>query len=92
MVGSAVGLLAFSHVNRAPMHRAGNPRARFMHCLPAFHDHHTTVAAAITQRTGMHDGLEVTNEVFRSDASIVFDQAEDRLHTIKAIPVARIGS
>jgi ornithine carbamoyltransferase len=61
-----------------------------MHCLPAFHDRHTTVGEQILQRTGM-DGLEVTDEVFQSPHSIVFDQAENRLHTIKAILVATLG-
>jgi ornithine carbamoyltransferase len=77
-------------VNMGLIAATGNPRVRFMHCLPAFHDRHTTVGEQILQRTGM-DGLEVTDEVFESPHSIVFDQAENRLHTIKAILVATLG-
>jgi ornithine carbamoyltransferase len=62
-----------------------------MHCLPAFHDSHTVVGAEIMQHTGMTSGIEVTNEVFESPASIVFDQAENRLHTIKAVLVATLA-
>jgi len=68
-----------------------NPKVKFMHCLPAFHDDTTTVGAEIAAATGMHDGLEVSDEVFRSPASIVFDQAENRLHTIKAVLVATLS-
>jgi ornithine carbamoyltransferase len=63
-----------------------------MHCLPAFHDQNTVAGREIIEHTGMTDGLEVTGEVFDSPASIVFDQAENRLDTIKAILVATIGS
>ena len=62
-----------------------------MHCLPAFHDPNTIVGREIMEDTGMTSGLEVTGEVFNSGASIVFDQAENRLHTIKAILVATLG-
>jgi ornithine carbamoyltransferase len=78
-------------VNAALMAATGNPRAAFMHCLPAFHDTHTTVGREIAEATGISGGLEVTDEVFRSDASIVFDQAENRLHTIKAVLVATLA-
>jgi len=78
-------------VNTALMQASGNPKVKFMHCLPAFHDPNTTVGREIMEHTGMTDGLEVTGEVFGSDASIVFDQAENRLHTIKAILVATLG-
>jgi ornithine carbamoyltransferase len=78
-------------VNTALLGASGNPRVKFMHCLPAFHDPNTTVGREIMEHTGMTDGLEVTGEVFGSDASIVFDQAENRLHTIKAILVATLG-
>jgi ornithine carbamoyltransferase len=63
-----------------------------MHCLPAFHDASTVVGGEIAAATGMPDGLEVTDEVFESEASIVFDQAENRMHTIKAVMVASLGS
>jgi ornithine carbamoyltransferase len=74
------------------MASTGNPRVRFMHCLPAFHDARTTVGHDVAEATGMTGGLEVTDEVFSSPANIAFDQAENRLHTIKAIMVATIGS
>jgi ornithine carbamoyltransferase len=86
-----VRLLAPFQVNREALELTGNPRVRFMHCLPAYHDSNTTVGREIIEHTGMKDGLEVTDEVFQSAASIVFDQAENRLHTIKAILVATIG-
>ena len=78
-------------VNRALLDASGNPKVRFMHCLPAFHDMNTEVGAQIMKETGMTSGLEVTDEVFRSPAAIVFDQAENRLHTIKAVLVATLG-
>jgi ornithine carbamoyltransferase len=79
-------------VNAKAMASTGNPRVRFMHCLPAFHDTRTTVGRDVAEATGMSGGLEVTDEVFSSPANIAFDQAENRLHTIKAIMVATIGS
>jgi len=78
-------------VNAALMAKSGNPAVKFMHCLPAFHDPNTTVGREIMEHTGMTSGLEVTGEVFNSGASIVFDQAENRLHTIKAILVATLS-
>ncbi len=79
-------------VNAALMQATGNPRARFMHCLPAFHDDETAVGAAlIARRPELRDGVEVTDEVFESTASIVFDQAENRLHTIRALMVATLA-
>lgn len=87
-----VKLLAPYQVNRAALESTGNRQVKFMHCLPAFHDQNTTVGREVMEHVGMSDGLEVTNEVFESAASIVFDQAENRLHTIKAILVATIGS
>ena len=78
-------------VNADLMAKTGNPRAKFMHCLPAFHDPNTTVGREIMEHTDMKQGIEVTGEVFESPASIVFDQAENRLHTIKAILVATLG-
>jgi ornithine carbamoyltransferase len=78
-------------VNAALLEKTGNPKVKFMHCLPAFHDPNTTVGREMMEHTGMTSGLEVTGEVFESGASIVFDQAENRLHTIKAILVATLG-
>ena len=78
-------------VNTELMDKTGNPDVRFLHCLPAFHDLNTTVGREMMEHTGMLDGLEVTDEVFESDASVVFEQAENRLHTIKAVMVATLG-
>jgi ornithine carbamoyltransferase len=86
-----VNVLKPYQVNAALMAKSGNPAVKFMHCLPAFHDPNTTVGREIMEHTGMTSGLEVTGEVFNSGASIVFDQAENRLHTIKAILVATLG-
>ena len=69
----------------------GNPDVKFMHCLPAFHNRETAVGEELYQRTGL-SALEVTDEVFESKHSVVFDQAENRMHTIKAIMVAALGS
>ena len=85
-----VRLLRDYQVNSALIAATGNPRVKFMHCLPAFHDRRTTVGEEVFQKTGM-DGLEVTDEIFESPHSIVFDQAENRLHSIKAIMVATLG-
>jgi ornithine carbamoyltransferase len=82
-------LLPFQ-VNAGAMAATGNPRARFMHCLPAFHDLHTEIGRQVHERFGL-DAMEVTDEVFESDASIVFTQAENRMHTIKAVLVATLG-
>jgi ornithine carbamoyltransferase len=70
--------------------RTHNPAVRFMHCLPALHDRETEVGAEMYERFGL-DGMEVTNDVFESERSIVWDQAENRMHTIKAILVATLG-
>ena len=87
-----VAQLKSYQVNAALLAASGNARVKFMHCLPAFHDPNTTVGREIMEHTGMTSGLEVTGEVFESHASIVFDQAENRLHTIKAILVATLGN
>ncbi len=87
-----VQLLAPYQVNSVLLAKTNNPRVKFMHCLPAFHDPNTVVGREMMEHTGMSTGLEVTGEVFESEASIVFDQAENRLHTIKAILVATLGS
>ena len=78
-------------VNTAAMLATGNPDARFMHCLPAYHDENTGIGRDIAELTGMTGGLEVSDEVFNSPFNIAFDQAENRLHTIKAIMVATMG-
>jgi ornithine carbamoyltransferase len=85
-------LLRPYQVNAELLAATKNPKVKFMHCLPAFHDTTTTVGSAIAEATGMSNGLEVTDDVFQSAASIVFDQAENRLHTIKAVMVATLGS
>ena len=85
-----IELLLPYQVNADLMKATGNPDVRFMHCLPAFHDRYTTLGEQLFQSTGL-DALEVTDEVFESGASIVFDQAENRMHTIKAILVATLG-
>jgi ornithine carbamoyltransferase len=73
------------------MKAAGNPHVRFLHCLPAFHDTETTVGKQIAETYGMTNGLEVTNDVFESEANLAFEQAENRLHSIKALLVATLG-
>ncbi|MDY2942045.1 MAG: ornithine carbamoyltransferase [Varibaculum sp.] len=85
-----IKLLRDYQVNAALMAATGNPETQFMHCLPAFHDRHTTIGEQIYQTYGM-DGLEVTDEVFNGSRSVVFDQAENRMHTIKAVMVATLG-
>ena len=82
-------LLPFQ-VNSALMKATGKPRTRFMHCLPAFHNLDTEVGRQIHERYGLSE-IEVTDEVFESDASIVFTQAENRMHTIKAVLVATLA-
>jgi ornithine carbamoyltransferase len=86
-----IGLLRPYQVNMDMVRTTGNPSVRFMHCLPAFHDDKTVVGKEIAEKTGLSDGLEVSHEVFESPHSIVFDQAENRMHTIKAIMVATLG-
>jgi ornithine carbamoyltransferase len=86
-----VELLSPYRVTRKALEMTDNRRVKFMHCLPAFHDGNTTVGAEIMAETGLDDGLEVTDEVFSSPRSIVFDQAENRLHTIKAVLVATLA-
>ncbi|HET7487127.1 MAG TPA: ornithine carbamoyltransferase [Acidimicrobiales bacterium] len=89
--GERIELLRPYQVNGDVVRRAGNQNVKFLHCLPAFHNRETTVGEQIFQQFGL-DGLEVTDEVFESPNSIVFDQAENRLHTIKAVMVATLGS
>ncbi len=85
-----IALLRPYQVNAAMMAMTGNPDVRFMHCLPAFHDLETEVGRAMFERHGL-TAMEVTDEVFESPASIVFDQAENRMHTIKAVLVATLA-
>jgi ornithine carbamoyltransferase len=86
-----IELLRPYQVNAQTMAATGNPDVKFMHCLPAFHNTDTQVGKEIYEKFGM-PALEVTEEVFESPASIVFDEAENRMHTIKAVMVATIGS
>lgn len=86
-----IKLLMPYQVNADLMKMSGNPHVKFMHCLPAFHNADTEVGAQIRKTFGL-DAMEVTEEVFESPASIVFDQAENRMHTIKAVLVATLGS
>ena len=86
-----VKLLSPYQVNREALAKTGVADVKFMHCLPGFHNEQTTIGFEIASKTGMHEGLEVTHDVFESDLSVVFDQAENRMHTIKAIMVATIG-
>jgi ornithine carbamoyltransferase len=86
-----IKLLTPYQVNTELMKASGNPQVKFMHCLPAFHDTETTVGKQIAQDHGMSNGLEVTNDVFESEANVAFEQAENRMHTIKALLVATLG-
>ena len=78
-------------VNAQAMEKAGNPDVKFLHCLPAFHNAETKVGAEMAEKFGLDNGIEVTEDVFESPASIVFDEAENRMHTIKAVMVATLG-
>jgi ornithine carbamoyltransferase len=73
------------------MKASGNSQTKFMHCLPAFHDTETTLGKQIAEDYGMTNGVEVTNDVFESEANVAFEQAENRLHTIKSLLVATLG-
>lgn len=86
-----IKLLTPYQVNQSALDKTGKKHVRFLHCLPAFHDLNTEVGKEIAEKTGMTNGLEVTTDVFKSDANVAFDEAENRLHTIKAIMVATIG-
>jgi len=87
-----IGLLRAYQVNSAMLALTGNPQVKFLHCLPAFHDDQTTLGRQMAQEYELHGGMEVTDDVFESAHSVVFDQAENRLHTIKAVMVATLGS
>ena len=86
-----VNLLKPYQVNAKAMELSGNPDVKFMHCLPAFHNTDTVVGKEMEEKFGLEQGMEVTEEVFESPASIVFDEAENRMHTIKAVMVATLG-
>jgi ornithine carbamoyltransferase len=86
-----IRLLRPYQVNADVVRLSGNPAVKFMHCLPSFHNRETKIGEQIYQKFGL-DGMEVSEEVFESPASIVFDQAENRMHTIKAVMVATLGN
>ena len=77
-------------MNKVVVKKTGNPKVKFLHCLPAFHNRETVVGEEIYQKYGL-EAMEVTEDVFESPMSIVFDEAENRLHTIKAVMVATLG-
>ncbi|MBO7132824.1 MAG: ornithine carbamoyltransferase [Bacteroidales bacterium] len=85
-----IKLLKPYQVNKEMMKMTGNPNCKFMHCLPAYHNLETQVGRDVNKQFGL-DGIEVTEDVFESEASIVFDEAENRMHTIKAVMVATLG-
>ncbi|CBA27572.1 Ornithine carbamoyltransferase chain F [Cronobacter turicensis z3032] len=86
-----IALLRPYQVNSQMLAQTGNPNVKFLHCLPAFHDDQTTLGKQMAQEYGLKGGMEVTDEVFESTHSIVFDQAENRMHTIKAVMVATLS-
>jgi len=85
-----INLLKPYQVTKEAMEKTGNPAVKFMHCLPSFHNRNTVIGQDIYEKFGL-ESMEVTDEVFESDASIVFDEAENRMHTIKAVMVATLG-
>jgi ornithine carbamoyltransferase len=85
-----IRLLRPFQVNMDVVKKTGNPAVKFLHCLPAFHNRETKVGEDIFRKFGL-DGMEVTEDVFEPEHSIVFDEAENRLHTIKAVMVATLG-
>ncbi len=86
-----IKLLKPYQVTPATMKKSGNKNVKFMHCLPAFHNADTKVGKQVSEQFGLKNGIEVTEEVFESKACIAFDQAENRMHTIKAVMVATLG-
>jgi len=85
-----IELLKPYQVNKQLLEKTGNPDVKFLHCLPAFHNRETKIGGEIYEKFGI-ESMEVTEEVFESEASIVFDEAENRMHTIKAVMVATMG-
>ena len=86
-----INLLLPYQVNMDLMKASGNPQVKFMHCLPAFHDSETVLGKQIADAYGLKNGLEVTDDVFESERNLAFEQAENRMHTIKAMLVATLG-
>ena len=86
-----IDLLKPYQVNADALQKTGNPQVKFMHCLPAFHNRETTIGEEIYRKFGL-EAMEVTEDVFESPASIVWDEAENRIHTIKAVMVATLGA
>ena len=86
-----IALLKPYQIDAAAMEKTGNPDVKFLHCLPAFHNRDLTIGEEIYHKFGM-EAMEVSEKVFESDASVVFDEAENRIHTIKAVMVATLGS
>jgi ornithine carbamoyltransferase len=87
-----IKLLTPYQVNAEVMKKTGNPNIKFMHCLPSFHDAGTKVGKQVSEEFGLTNGIEVTDDVFEGKNSLVFDQAENRMHTIKAVMVATLGA
>ncbi|MCR5709614.1 MAG: ornithine carbamoyltransferase [Bacteroidales bacterium] len=85
-----IAMLMPYQVNAGMMKRTGNPKCKFMHCLPSYHNLETQAGRDVYKKFGL-DGIEVTEDVFESENSIVFDEAENRMHTIKAVMVATLG-
>ncbi len=85
-----IALLHPYQVNREMIALTGNPQVKFLHCLPAFHDNQTVTGQYIAEKYGLEGGMEVTDEIFESEHSVVFSQAENRMHTIKAMMVATL--
>ncbi len=79
-----------NQINAEVLNKTGNPSVKVLHCLPAFHNRETVIGDEIFQKYDL-EGMEVTDEVFESEASIVFDEAENRVHTIKAVMVSTLG-
>ena len=85
-----INMLMPYQVNAALMKKTGNPKCKFMHCLPSYHNLETKAGRDVYEKFGLN-GIEVTEDVFESENSIVFDEAENRMHTIKAVMVATLG-